>query len=101
MLHAILMILGLASVVLALLIMVQAISLQDLFSFTKRGLVAVVVLLVVGCILKSVLLAIVTMVLLPVAGSAFLRSLIALLLVIALFFIIRLLVVTAYSRHNP
>ena len=101
MLHAILMILGLASVVLALLIMVQAISLQDLFSFTKRGLVAVVVLLVVGCILKSVLLAIVTMVLLPVAGSAFLRSLIALLLVIALFFIIRLLVVTAHSRHNP
>ena len=101
MLHAILMILGLASVVLALLIMVQVISLQDLFSFTKRGLVAVVVLLVVGCILKSVLLAIVTMVLLPVAGSAFLRSLIALLLVIALFFIIRLLVVTAYSRHNP
>ena len=101
MLHTILMILGLASVVLALLITVQVISLQDLFSFTKRGLVAVVVLLVVGCILKSVLLAIVTMVLLPVAGSAFLRSLIALLLVIALFFIIRLLVVTAYSRHNP
>ena len=101
MLHAILMIVGLASVVLALLIIVQVISLQHLFSFTKRGLVAVVVLLVVGCILKSVLLAIVTMVLLPVAGSAFLRSLIALLLVIALFFIIRLLVVTAYSRHNP
>ena len=75
MLHAILMILGLASVVLALLIIVQVISLQDLLSFTKRGLVAVVVLLVVGCILKSVLLAIVTMVLLPVAGSAFLRSL--------------------------
>ena len=101
MLHAILMILGLASVVLALLIMVQAISLQDLFSFTKRGLVAVVVLLVVGCILKSVLVAIVTMVLLPIAGSSFLRSLIAVLLIIALFFIIRLLVVTAYSRHNP
>ena len=101
MLHTILMILGLASVVLALLIMVQVISLQDLFSFTKRGLVTVVVLLVVGCILKSVLVAIVTMVLLPVAGSSFLRSLIAVLLIIALFFIIRLLVVTAYSRHNP
>ena len=101
MLHAILMIVGLAAVVLALLIMVQVISLQDLVSFTRRGLVAVVVLLVVGCILKSLLATIVTMVLLPVAGSAFLRSLIALLLVIALFFIIRLLVVTAYSRHNP
>ena len=101
MLHEILMIVGLASVVLALLIMAQVTSLEDLFSFTRRGLVTVVVLLVVGCILKSVLLAIVTMVLLPVAGSAFLRSLIALLLVIALFFIIRLLVVTAYSRHNP
>ena len=101
MLHTILMILGLASVVLALLIMVQAISLQDLVSFTRRGLVTVVVLLVVGCILKSVLVAIVTMVLLPIAGSSFLRSLIAVLLIIALFFIIRLLVVTAYSRHNP
>ena len=101
MLHTILMILGLASVVLALLIMVQVISLQDLFGFTRRGLVTVVVLLVVGCILKSVLVAIVTMVLLPVAGSPFLRSLIAVLLIIALFIIIRLLVVTAYSRHNP
>jgi hypothetical protein len=100
MLHAILMILGLASVVLALLIMVQAISLQDLFSFTKRGLVAVVVLLVVGCILKSVLVAIVTS-LVPVASGSLVQSLLVVLAVVALFFVVRLLVVTAHSRHNP
>jgi hypothetical protein len=91
MLHVIVMILGLASVVLALLIMVQVISVKDLLSFTKRGLVTLVVLLVAGCLLP---------VLLPIAKASLLSSLVAALAIIALFFIIRLLLVAADSRRN-
>jgi hypothetical protein len=100
MLHALLTILGLASVVLALLVMVQVVSLQDLLTFTKRGLVAIIVLLVVGCVLKSVLVAIITS-LVPVASGSLVQSLLVVLAVVALFFVVRLLVVTAHSRHNP
>ena len=100
MLHALLTLLGLASVVLALLVMVQAISLQDLLSFTRRGLVTVVAMLVVACLMKSVLVAII-MSLVPGTSTPLAQSLLIVLAVIALFFTIRLLVVTAYSRHNP
>jgi hypothetical protein len=100
MLHAVVMILALASVVLALLIMVQVISVKDLLSFTRRGLVTVVVLLVVGCLLKQLVVTVVASVLLPIARVSLLWSLVALLAIIALFFIIRLLMVTADSRRN-
>jgi len=53
MLHAFVTILALGSVVLALLIMVQVISVKDLLSFTRRGLVTVVVLLVEGAELEE------------------------------------------------
>ena len=100
MLHALFMILGLASVVLALLIMVQVISVQDLLSFTKRGLVTLVVLLVAGCLLKQLVVTVVAPVLLPVARASLFWSLGALLAIVALFFIIRLLLVAADSRRN-
>ena len=100
MLHAVVMILALASVALALLIMVQVISVKDLLSFTRRGLVTVVVLLVVGCLLKQLVVTVVAPVLLPIARVSLLWSLVALLAIIALFFIIRLLLVAADSRRN-
>jgi len=100
MLHLIVMILGLASVVLALLIMVRLVSVQDLLSFTKRGLVTLVVLLVAGCLLKQLVVTVVAPVLLPVARVSLLWSLVALLAIIALFFIVRLLLVAAGSRRN-
>jgi hypothetical protein len=100
MLHVIVMILGLASVVLALLIMVQVISVKDLLSFTERGLVTLVVLLVAGCLLKQLVVTVVAPVLLPVARASLFWSLGALLAIIALFFIIRLLLVAADSRRN-
>ena len=100
MLHVIVMILALASVVLALLIMVQVISVKDLLSFTKRGLVTLVVLLVAGCLLKQLVVTVVAPVLLPVARASLFWSLGVLLAVVALFFIIRLLLVAADSRRN-
>jgi hypothetical protein len=100
MLHVIVMILGLASVVLALLIMVQVISVKDLLSFTKRGLVTLVVLLVAGCLLKQLVVTLIAPVLLPIAKASLLSSLVAALAIIALFFIIRLLLVAADSRRN-
>ena len=100
MLHALFMILGLASVVLALLIMVQVISVQDLLSFTKRGLVTLVVLLVAGCLLKQLVVTVVAPVLLPVARASLFWSLGALLAIVALFFITWLLLVAADSRRN-
>ena len=102
MLHVIVMILGLglAFVVLALLIMVQVISVKDLLSFTKRGLVTLVVLLVAGCLLKQLVVTVVAPVLLPVARASLFWSLGALLAIVALFFIIRLLLVAADSRRN-
>ena len=100
MLHVIVMILALASVVLALLIMVQVISVQDLLSFTKRGLVTLVVLLVAGCLLKQLVVTLIAPVLLPIAKASLLSSLVAVLAIIALFFIIRLLLVAADSRRN-
>jgi hypothetical protein len=100
MLHVIVMILDLASVVLALLIMVQVISVKDLLSFTKRGLVTLVVLLVAGCLLKQLLVTVVAPVLLPVARASLFWSLGALLAIVALFFLIRLLLVAADSRRN-
>ena len=100
MLHALFMILGLASVVLALLIMVRLVSVQDLLSFTKRGLVTLVVLLVAGCLLKQLVVTVVAPVLLPVARASLFWSLGALLAVVAFFFIIRLLLVAADSRRN-
>ena len=100
MLHAVVMILALASVVLALLIMVQVISVQDLLSFTKRGLVTLVVLLVAGCLLKQLVVTLIAPVLLPIAKASLLSSLVAVLAIIALFFIIRLLLVAADSRRT-
>jgi hypothetical protein len=100
MLHAFVTILALGSVVLALLIMVQVISVKDLLSFTRRGLVTVVVLLVAGCLLKQLVITVVAPVLLPVARVSLLWSLVALLAIIALFFIVRLLLFAAGSRHN-
>jgi hypothetical protein len=100
MLHAFVTILALGSVVLALLIMVQVISVKDLLSFTRRGLVTVVVLLVAGCLLKQLVVTVVAPVLLPVARVSLLWSLVALLAIIALFFIVRLLLVAADSRRN-
>ena len=100
MLHALFMILGLASVVLALLIMVRLVSVQDLLSFTKRGLVTLVVLLVAGCLLKQLVVTLIAPVLLPIAKSSLLSSLVAVLAIIALFLIIRLLLVAADSRRN-
>jgi hypothetical protein len=100
MLHVIVMILALASVVLALLIMVQVISVKDLLSFTKRGLVTLVVLLVAGCLLKQLVVTLIAPVLLPIAKASLLSSLVAVLAIIALFFIIRLLLVAADSRRN-
>ena len=100
MLHAVVMILALASVVLALLIMVQVISVKDLLSFIKRGLVTLVVLLVAGCLLKQLVVTLIAPVLLPIAKASLLSSLVAVLAIIALFFIIRLLMVTADSRRN-
>ena len=100
MLHVIVMILALASVVLALLIMVQVISVKDLLSFTKRGLVTLVVLLVAGCLLKQLVVTLIAPVLLPIAKSSLLSSLVAVLAIIALFLIIRLLLVAADSRRN-
>ena len=100
MLHVIVMILALASVVLALLIMVQVISVKDLLSFTKRGLVTLVVLLVAGCLLKQLVVTLIAPVLLPIAKASLLSSLVAALAIIALFFIIRLLLVAADSRRN-
>ena len=100
MLHLIVMILGLASVVLALLIMVRLVSVQDLLSFTKRGLVTLVVLLVAGCLLKQLVVTLIAPVLLPIAKASILSSLVAVLAIIALFFIIRLLLVAADSRRN-
>ena len=100
MLHAFVTILALGSVVLALLIMVQVISVKDLLSFTRRGLVTVVVLLVAGCLLKQLVITVVAPVLLPVARVSLLWSLVALLAIIALFFIVRLLLVAADSRRN-
>lgn len=100
MLHVIVMILGLAFVVLALLIMVQVISVKDLLSFTKRGLVTLVVLLVAGCLLKQLVVTLIAPVLLPIAKASLLSSLVAVLAIIALFFIIRLLLVAADSRRN-
>jgi hypothetical protein len=100
MLHVIVMILGLASVVLALLIMVQVVSVKDLVSFTKRGLVTLVVLLVAGCLLKQLVVTLIAPVLLPIAKASLLSSLVAVLAIIALFFIIRLLLVAADSRRN-
>jgi len=100
MLHVIVMILALASVVLALLIMVQVISVKDLLSFTKRGLVTLVVLLVAGCLLKQLVVTLIAPVLLPIAKASILSSLVAVLAIIALFFIIRLLLVAADSRRN-
>jgi len=87
MLHVIVMILGLASVVLALLIMVQVISVKDLLSFTKRGLVTLVVLLVAGCLLKQLVVTLIAPVLLPIAKASLLSSLVAALAIIALFFL--------------
>jgi hypothetical protein len=100
MLHVTVMILALASVVLALLIMVQVISVKDLLSFTKRGLVTLVVLLVAGCLLKQLVVTLIAPVLLPIAKASLLSSLVAVLAIIALFFIIRLLLVAADSRRN-
>jgi hypothetical protein len=101
MLHVIVMILALASVVLALLIMVQVISVKDLLSFTKRGLVTLVVLLVAGCLLKQLVVTLIAPVLLlPIAKASLLSSLVAVLAIIALFLIIRLLLVAADSRRN-
>lgn len=100
MLYAILMVLGVGSVVLALLVMVQAISLQDLFSFTRRGLLTLVVLLIAGCLLKQLVAGVIIPVLLPVAAGSLAWSLGALIAVIALFFIIRLFVVVHDSSHN-
>jgi hypothetical protein len=100
MLHVVFMILGLASVVLALLIMVQVVSVQDLLSFTKRGLVTLVVLLVAGCLLKQLVVTVVAPVLLPIAKASLLWSLVAVLAIIGLFLIIKLLLVVADSRRN-
>ena len=100
MLHALFMILGLASVVLALLIMVRLVSVQDLLSFTKRGLVTLVVLLVAGCLLKQLVVTVVAPVLLPVARASLFWSLGAWLVIVALVFLIRLLLVAADSRRN-
>ena len=100
MLHAFVTILALGSVVLALMIMVQVISVKDLLSFTRRGLVTVVVLLVAGCLLKQLVITVVAPVLLPVARVSLIWSLVALLAIIALFFIIRLLLIAAGSRRN-
>jgi len=100
MLHAVVMILALASVVLALLIMVQMISVRDLLSFTKHGFVTVVVLRVAGCLLKQLIVTVIAPVLLPVAWASLHWPLVALLIIVALFFVARLLLVAAGSRRN-
>jgi hypothetical protein len=94
------MILALASVVVAVLVMVQVVSVKDLLSLTKRGLVALVVLLVGGCLLKQLFTSFIMPALLPIAKVSLLWSLGALLAIVALFFLIRLLLVASDSRHN-
>lgn len=100
MLPVLFMILGLASVVLALLVMLQVIPWQDLLSFTSRGLVTLVVLLVAGCFMKQLVMTIVMPVLLPIAKISLIWSVGAVLAIVVLFVVIRLLMVATNSRHN-
>jgi hypothetical protein len=100
MLHAIVMILGLASVVLALLIMLQVISVQDVVSFTNRGLLTLVVPMVAGCLIKQLVMTIVMPLLLPIAKASLIWSMGAVLAIVVLLFLIRLLMVATNSRRN-
>jgi hypothetical protein len=55
---------------------------------------------VAGCLLKQLVVTLIAPVLLPIAKASILSSLVAVLAIIALFFIIRLLLVAADSRRN-
>ncbi len=89
MLHILVPLVGLALAVLAILVMVRAVSVQEIFSFSRKGMVALVVFLVAGCYLEH---AVVT--LLPVAAKA----LLFIALVVAIYFLLIFLASRFSSR---
>ena len=91
--------LSIALAVLAILLMLRLVTIKDLISFSRRGMIALVVFMITGCVIEHALFALLP-VIAPIAGKVLAWGSIAFVLLFLLALLTSFITNRGESRRN-